>query len=38
MIAAPLTKLLRKDDFQWGTEVEAAFRALQQALTSASVL
>jgi hypothetical protein len=37
-IAAPLMKLLRKDDFQWGTEVEAAFRALQQALTSASVL
>jgi hypothetical protein len=37
-IVAPLMKLLRKDDFQWGTEAEAAFRALQQALTSAPVL
>jgi hypothetical protein len=37
-IVAPLTKLLCKDGFQWGTKVKAAFWALQQALTSASVL
>jgi hypothetical protein len=37
-IVASLMKLLCKDDFQWGTEAEAAFRALQQALTSALVL
>lgn len=37
-IAAPLTKLLRKEGFRWSPEAEAAFRALQQALTSAPVL
>jgi hypothetical protein len=37
-IATPLTKLLRKDGFRWMAEVEASFRALQQALTHAPVL
>ena len=37
-LAAPLTKLLRKDGFQWTEEATAAFRALQQALSSAPVL
>jgi len=33
LIASPLTKLLRKDGFQWTEEATAAFRALQQALS-----
>jgi hypothetical protein len=37
-IAAPLTALLRKDGFRCSLEVEAAFWALQQALTIAPVL
>ena len=37
-IAAPLTKLLRKEAFHWTEESTAAFRALQNALTSAPVL
>jgi hypothetical protein len=37
-VAAPLTQLLRKEGFQWCAEAEAAFRALQRALTSAPVL
>jgi len=38
LIASPLTKLLRKDGFQWTEEASQAFRALQQALSSAPVL
>jgi hypothetical protein len=38
VIAAPLTALLRKDGFRWNVDVEGAFRALQQALTTAPVL
>jgi hypothetical protein len=37
-IAVPLTRLLRKEGFKWCAEAEAAFRALQQALTTAPVL
>uniref|UniRef100_A0A0A9CM28 Integrase catalytic domain-containing protein n=1 Tax=Arundo donax TaxID=35708 RepID=A0A0A9CM28_ARUDO len=38
VIAAPLTKLLKKESFLWSQEAESAFCALQHALTSASVL
>ena len=35
-IAKPMTDLMRKDkDFMWGTEEEAAFEKLKEALTSA---
>jgi transposase InsO family protein len=37
-IAEPLTKLLRKDAFQWTEAVAVAFAALQAALTAAPVL
>jgi hypothetical protein len=37
-IATPLTKLLRKDGFRWSPETDAAFRALQQALTTTPIL
>ena len=38
-IAKPLTNLTRKDkDFTWGTEQEAAFKKLKEALTSAPIL
>ena len=38
-IAKPLTNLTRKDkDFTWGTEEEAAFNKLKEALTSAPIL
>jgi hypothetical protein len=33
-IVAPLMKLLYKEGFRWTPEAEAAFRALQHALTS----
>jgi hypothetical protein len=36
--AAPLTQLLHKDSFRWSAEAEAAFQALQRALTMALVL
>jgi hypothetical protein len=35
---APLTQLLRKDNFRWSAEAAAAFRTLQRALTMVSVL
>ena len=38
-IAKPLTDLMRKDkDFTWGTEEEATFKKLKEALTSAPIL
>jgi hypothetical protein len=37
-IAAPLTALLKKEGFRWNDDDDCAFRALQQALTSAPVL
>lgn len=39
IISKPLTQLLRKGvSFRWGSEAEAAFQQLKQALTSAPVL
>ena len=38
-IAKPMTDLTRKDkDFTWGTEEEAAFNKLKEALTIAPIL
>jgi hypothetical protein len=37
-VAALLTRLLRKEGFQWSMEAEEVFCTLQQALTSALVL
>ena len=37
-IAAPLTRLLRRDAFAWDTEAKAAFLALKGALTTGPVL
>jgi hypothetical protein len=38
LIAAPLTRLLRRDAFAWDKEVEDAFQALKHALTTVPVL
>lgn len=38
IIAAPLTRLLRRDAFAWDDEADAAFQALQGALTTGPVL
>jgi len=38
VITKPLTQLLKKGEFCWGSEAEAAFLKLKQALTSAPVL
>jgi hypothetical protein len=38
LIAAPLTRLLRRDAFTWDDDVVAAFEALKGALTSGLVL
>ena len=38
VIAAPLTRLLRRDAFSWDEEAEAAFQALKGALTTGPVL
>ena len=38
-IAKPMADLTKKDrDFTWGTEEEAAFQKLKEALTSAPIL
>ena len=37
-IAAPLTNLLKKDNFNWDVDATAAFETLKSALTQASVL
>ena len=38
IIACPLTNLLKKGQFAWLDEVEAAFQALQQAMTTTPIL
>jgi hypothetical protein len=38
LIAAPLTRLLRRDAFAWDAEANEAFHALQRALTTGPVL
>jgi hypothetical protein len=38
LIAAPLTRLLRRDAFAWDKEAEDAFQALKRALTTGPVL
>ena len=38
VIAAPLTRLLRRDAFSWDEEADAAFQALKGALTTGPVL
>jgi hypothetical protein len=38
LIAAPLTRLLRRDAFVWDAEAAEAFQALQRALTTGPVL
>ena len=38
IIAAPLTRLLRRDAFAWDEDAETAFRALKSALTTGPVL
>jgi hypothetical protein len=37
-ITVPLARLLRKEGFHWDADAEAAFRSLQQALTTVPVL
>ena len=37
-LAAPLTDLLKKDNFSWSTSTEKSFQQLKQAITSAPVL
>ncbi|KAF7833267.1 Ty3/gypsy retrotransposon protein [Senna tora] len=37
-IAAPLTSLLKKDEFQWSDDVTSAFSALKTAITTAPIL
>ena len=38
LIAAPLTRLLRRDSFAWDKEAEDAFQALKRALTTGPIL
>jgi hypothetical protein len=38
LIAAPLTRLLRRDAFTWDKEAEDAFQALKRALTTGPIL
>ena len=38
IIAAPLTRLLRRDAFAWDADADSTFRALKGALTTGSVL
>jgi hypothetical protein len=38
ILAPPLTNLLRKGQFGWSKEVESAFQALKQAMTSTPTL
>jgi hypothetical protein len=38
LIAAPLTKLLKKEGLKWSLDADLAFQTLNQALSSAPVL
>jgi hypothetical protein len=38
IIAAPLTKLLKKEGFKWCPDADSAFQTLKKALSSAPVL